>query len=165
MLHLQTGRLWYPTWELPEPQPALPPPLPCPPACCRARPLFFADIRPLYSRKKSPVNSHWCSSSASSNSRPASRSKTILRMLFRFAILLSISRISALHIFFRMPIISKRWFSRSRSSFRALIDDGRALSLSSSVRSFWPLEPRLRWDFRWSWSDSGREAWKPWNRE
>lgn len=40
MLHLQTGRLWYPTWELPEPQLPLPPPLPYPPACYRAQPLF-----------------------------------------------------------------------------------------------------------------------------
>src|SRR5699024_7689189 len=74
--------------------------------------------------KKMGLHPRSFSSPASSISKPASRSKTIFRMLWRFAILLSISWISELHIFLRTPIISNRWLRHPRSFFNPSEDEG-----------------------------------------
>ena len=113
-----------------------------------------------FCRPKSSLGaSHSCSKSASSLSRAAKRSSTIFRILFKFDILLSISWISALHIFFRIPIISNLRFSTLRSFFREPIVGGRAPELTpASFNNLCPYELRLRCDILRSLSFSGREA-------
>src|SRR5436190_22227339 len=113
------------------------------PICYPAAPLFSSHQ--FYRAKSSLDASHSCSKSASSLSRAARRSSTIFRLLVKFNILLSISWISALHIFFRIPIISNLRFSTSRSFFRQLIVGGKAPELTpASFNNLWPYELRLR---------------------
>lgn len=107
-----------------------------------------------------------CSIWTSSCSKSASRSRTILRILFRFDILLSISRISDEHMFFLTPIISSRWSSLCLSFF--VFAKGVPSSFSSMLSSsFWPLAFCRLCRFLCSLSPSlsGSVAWKPWNRE
>lgn len=82
----------------------------------------------------------------------------------RFAILLSISRISLLAIFFRIPDISN---SRITASF-SFLSFCTACGLSGSTRpsstNFLPLDTLLLCFFPWS-VKSGKVAWKPWKSE
>jgi len=107
-----------------------------------------------------------CSSSASSCSRFASRSKMMRRMPAKFSILASTSRISQLAIFLRMLSISS-WCIMEVFSFLSLCTDSGVPSgmVGVSSSSFRPRETRRRCFLLPVSVKSGKLAWKPWKSE
>ncbi len=106
-----------------------------------------------------------CSKTASSCSRAASLSIRIFRMPARFAILISISRISLLAMFFLTPSISSSCIMPP-FSFRSFWTECGASGVDGpSSSSFRPRDTRRRCFLAPASSNSGKLAWKPWKSE